>query len=216
MADLFSGLVGGVVGAVAAADLPAEGERAPRPAPGTAWTCCCSKLQEGARELEGFVQQLSFVAGKLACCLRVGAEQLARCAAEGRLPSSSSSSSCCALLQLEKQDLEQSLEAGKQGAECLLRSSKLALEALLEGARVAATRGLLLVESSKDTVLRSIPHTQEKLAQAYSSFLRGYQGAAAGRSLGYGAPAAAYGQQQQPSSYGAPPASSQQPSGFFW
>nr|AAC26122.1 unknown protein RB1-a [Eimeria acervulina] len=205
MADLFSGLVGGVVGAVAAVDVPAEGERLPRPAPGTEWSLCCSKLGESGRELEGFVQQLTFILGKLASCMRVGIEHLSRCVAEGRPPSS------CPCL-MNKADIDEGIGAGKQGADYLIRGGKLVLEALLEAAKVAATRGLILVEGSKDIILRNIPQTQEKLSQAYSSFLRGYEGS--GRSLGGYAPS--YQQQQQhPSSYGAAP-SSQQASGFFW
>lgn len=199
----FSSLVGGVVGAVAAVDVPADGERAPRPAPGTDWSPCCHKLHESARELEGFVQQFTFIVGKLASCLRLGVEHLGCSLKEGRAPSG-----CCLM---DKADVEQGIDAGKQGAEYLLRGGRLVLEAIFEGARVAATRGLLVVESSKEVVLRNIPYTQEKVSQVYASFLRGYQGGA--RSVGYSAPS--YSQPPVASSYGAPP-SSAQPSGFFW
>lgn len=204
----FSGLVGGVVGAVAAVDVPAEGERPPRPAPGTDWGQCCQKLHESARELDGFVQQLTFIVGKLACCLRTGVEHLGRCLQEGRAPTSG----CCLM---DKSDVDQGIDAGKQGAEYLLRGGRLVLEAILEGAKVAATRSLILVENSREVVLRNIPYTQEKLGQTYCSFLRGYEGRSLGGGGGYGS----YHQQQQ-SSYGQPQSSSyssSQPSGgFFW
>lgn len=205
----FSSLVGGVVGAVAAVDVPAEGERPPRPAPGTDWGHCCQKLHESARELDGFVQQLTFIVGKVASCLRIGAEHLGRCLAEGRSPAT-----CCLM---DKSDVDQGIDAGKQGAEYLLRGGRLVLEAILEGAKVVATRSLIVVEGTREVVLRNIPYTQEKISQTYSSFLRGYQG---GRAMGgYSAPY----QSQQPSygqpqaSYGAPPVGGAQPSGgFFW
>lgn len=207
----FSGLVGGVVGAVAAIDVPAEGERAPRPAPGTDWCHCCQKLHESGRELEGFVQQLTFIVGKLACCLRCGVEHLSRSLAEGRAPSPS----CL----MEKCDVDQSLDAGKQGAEYLMRGGRLVIEAILEGAKVVATRSLIAVEGTKEVVLRNLPSTQEKISQAYSSFLRGYQGGRSISSGGYGGYQAPSYQppQQQQASYGAPP-SSAQPSGggYFW
>ncbi|CDJ49936.1 Refractile-body associated protein, related [Eimeria brunetti] len=217
MADFFSGLVGGVVGAAAAVDVPAEGERLPRQQQGTEWGCCCSKLSDSSKELEGFLLQLSFVAGKLASCLKLGVEHLASCVAEGRVLSSSSSSSSCLCL-MDKNDVQESIEAGRQGANCLLRSSKLALEALLEAAKVAAARGLILAESSKNLLLRNIPQAQDKLQQTYSQFLKGYQSSSSSssRGLGYGSYHQQQ-QQQQPSSYGAPPASQQQPSStFFW
>lgn len=199
----FSGLMGGVVGAVAAVPVPAEGERVPRAAPGTDWGECCHKLHESGRELEGFVQQLTFIVGKAASCVRVGVEYLGRCLSEGRL----TEGACL----MDKSDVEQSLDAGKQGASYLLRGGRLVLEALLEGAKVAATRALIAVEGGKEVVLRNMPYTQEKLAQAYSSFLRGYQ--SGGRALGgYQAPPAYH----PPPSYGAPPPASQEPSGFFW
>lgn len=203
--NFFSGLVGGVVGAVAAVDVPAHGERAPRPAPGTDWTQCCYKLHESARELDGFVQQLTFIVGKVACCLRVGVEHLGRSLAEGRAPSASA--------LMDKSDVDQGIEAGKQGAEYLLRGGRLVLEAILEGAKVAATRTLIAVEGTKDVVMRNIPITQEKISQTYASFLRGYQGGAS-RSIGYSsyhAPSA----YSQPS-YGAPPPAEESSTGFFW
>lgn len=206
MSDFFSGLVGGVVGAVAAVDLPAEGERLPKAAPGTAWGDCRHKLGEGVNELERFLQEITFVIGKLASCMRLGLEHLTTCIAQGKAPSSS----CLCLL--DKNDVHQSIEAGKQGGEYLLRASKLLLEALLEASKVAATRSLLLVENSKQIILSSVPITQEKLHQTYSSFLRGYQSSSRA-SVGYGQPSY---HQQQPSSYGAPPATEQQSSGFFW
>lgn len=210
----FSGLVGGVVGAVAAVDVPAEGERPPRPAPGTDWGHCCQKLHESARELDGFVQQLTFIVGKVASCLRMGVEHLGRCLSEGRAPSPS----CCLM---DKSDVDQGIDAGKQGADYLMKGGRLALEAILEGAKVAATRSLIMVETSRTVVLRNIPYTQEKISQTYSSFLRGYQG---GRSSlgggGYSAPShhqqPSYGQPPQQSSYGAPPSSSERSGGFFW
>lgn len=206
----FSGLVGGVVGAVAAVDVPAEGERAPRPAPGTDWSQCCQKLHESARELDGFVQQLTFIVGKVACCLRVGVEHLGRSLAEGKAPSPS----CCLM---DKSDVDQGIDAGKQGAEFLLRGGRLVLEAIMEGAKVAATRTLIAVEGAKEAVLRNIPCTQEKIGQTYASFLRGYQGGA--RSIGGGYSASSYqasSYAQPQSSYGAPPSSAQPSGGFFW
>lgn len=202
----FSSLVGGVVGAVAAVDVPADGERRPHPAPGTDWGLCCQKLHESGRELDGFLQQLTFIVGKMALGLRVGVEHLKCSLAEGRAPSN-----CCLL---DKADVEQGVDAGKQGAAYLMRGGRLIIEALLEGAKVAATRSLIVVESSKEVVLRNIPYSQEKISQVYHSFLRGYQGSS--RAVGYGA--SSY---QAPSyapaapSYGAPPASAE-PSGFFW
>ncbi|KAL8435130.1 hypothetical protein Efla_006351 [Eimeria flavescens] len=217
MADFFTTLVGGVVGAVVAVDVPADGERAPRPAPGTEWSTCCYKLHESARELDGFVQQFTFIIGKLACCMRVGVEHLGRSLSEGRAPSPS----CCLM---DKSEVDQSIDAGKQGGEALLRGGRLALEALFEGAKVAARRALIAAEATKEVVLRNAPYTQEKISQAYQSFLRGYQ--SGGRSLGggyssyqapsYGQPQHQRQEQQQPS-YGAPPPSSQQqPSGGFF
>lgn len=205
----FSSLVGGVVGAVAAVDVPAEGERHPRPAPGTDWSLCCEKLHESGRELEGFLQQLTFIVGKVALGLRVGVEHLRLSLLEGRAPSS------CSLL--DKADVEQGVDAGRQGAAFLLRGGRLALEALLEGAKVAATRSLIAVESSKEVVLRNIPHSQEKLAQVYNSFLRGYQ--TSGRSIGYGVtsyqpPPSAYAPAPAPAYGAAPP--SEERSVFFW
>lgn len=218
VSTFFSGLVGGVVGAVAAVDVPAEGERAPRPAPGTDWGLCCQKLHESARELDGFVQQLTFVVGKFASCLRLGIECLGRSLAEGRAPSQ-----CCLM---DKSDVDQSIDAGRQGAEYLLRGGRLVLEGVLEGAKVAATRSLCAVEHTKEVVLRNIPYTQEKISQTYASFLRGYQSRSVGGggySASYAAPsysqppASSYGAPPAGSSYGAPPSSSAQPSGgFFW
>lgn len=194
----FSGLVGGVVGAVAAVDVPAEGERHPRPAPGTDWCHTWQKLHESGRELDGFVQQLTFIVGKLACCLRCGVEHLGQSLCEGRAPSA-----CCLM---EKCDVEQSLDAGKQGAEYLLRGGRLVLEAILEGAKVVATRSLIAVEGTKEVVLRNLPYTQEKISQTYGSFLRGYQ--SGGRSIGGGYGGSSY--QQQPHQ------PSQAAGGFFW
>jgi len=212
---LFSSLVGGVVGALAAVDVPAEGERPPRPAPGTDWSGACQKLHAGARELEGFLQQAVFVAGKLALGIRVGFEQLSRSIADGTVPHQA---------PLDKADVEQSLDAGKQGAELLLRGGKLLLEAAVEAAKVAGTRALIAAEHGRHAVLRSLPHSQEKIAQVYSSFLRGY-GAGAPRAVGYGAPAYAAPSYTAPSyqapsyqaapAYQAPP-EAQAPTGFFW
>ncbi|KAL8441356.1 hypothetical protein Emag_007256 [Eimeria magna] len=209
MTDFFGSLMAGVAGAVVAADPPA---------PGTEWAPCCQKLHESARELDGFVQQLTFIVGKVACCMRVGVEHLGRSLSEGRAPSAS----CCLM---DKSEVDQSIDAGRQGGEALLRGGRLVLEALVEGARVTAKRALIAAEAAKEVVLRNAPYTQEKINQTYHSFLRGYQ--TGSRSIGggyssYQAPS--YGQQpqhqrheQQPS-YGAPPPSSQQqPSGgFFW
>nr|AAA93058.1 refractile-body associated protein [Eimeria bovis] len=201
----FSGLMGGVVGAVAAVPVPGS--------PGTDWSACYSKLQESGRELEGFVQQLVFIAGKMASCLCAGGDILGRCLAEGRVPSGSS---CC---PIDKSDVDQGLDAAKQGANYLMRGGRLVLEALMEGAKVAATRTLVAVEGGKEVVLRNLPYTQDKLSQAYSSFLRGYQ--SGGRSLGYqGYQAPSYHHQERPSGYGAPQHQQQQPQqpsgGFFW
>lgn len=214
MAEVLSSLLGGVVGAVACVDVPAEGERAPRPAPGTDWTGCCSLLQQSCRELDGCVQQATFLLGQLACCMRTGVQTVGCCLAEGR---PLSASSCCLL---DKAEVEQSIDASKRGAHCLLRGGRLALEAAAEAAKVAATRALIVLEAAREAVCKHAPHTQEKLGQAYASFLRGYQGAA--RQLHHAAAPAAppayqlYGSQQPSTSYGAPPASAAQPSGFFW
>lgn len=192
------------MGAVAAVDVPAEGERAPRPAPGTDWSACCGKLHETGRELEGFLQQVIFIVGKVALGLRVGVEHLGSSLSEGRAPT---------LALLDKSDVEQSLDAGKQGVEFLVRGGRAAFEALVEGAKVAATRALILVEHTREVVVRNIPSTQEKLGQVYSSFMRGYQ--SSGRSLGYpaySAPPTYASQQAAFGSYAAPPAS---PGSFF-
>lgn len=196
--SFFSGLVGGVLGAVVAVDVPADGERAPRPAPGTDWGVCMSKVGESARELDGFIQQLTFILGKVALGIRVGVEQLGRSLSEGRVPSGAI---------LDRADFDQSIDAGRQGADFLVRGGKLALDALIEGAKVTATRVLIAVEHSRNVVMRNLPSTQEKISQTYASFLKGYQG----RSVGYSVP-----------SYTAPPASAygapSVPSagGFFW
>ena len=205
----FSSLVGGVVGAVAAVDVPAEGERRPRPAPGTDWSHTWQKLSESGRELDGFVQQLTFIVGKVAGCLRCGSEHLCKSLSEGRAPSA-----CCLM---DKSDVDQSIDSCKQGAEFLLRGGRLVLEAILEGAKVVATRSLLAVEGTREVVLRNIPYTQEKISQTCCSFMKGYKSRSIGSSGG-GYSSSSYQQSsyQQPS-YGAPPSSSGQPStGFFW
>ncbi|KAL8437425.1 hypothetical protein ACSSS7_001020 [Eimeria intestinalis] len=223
MTDFFGSLMAGVAGAVVAADPPA---------PGTEWSPCCQKLHEGARELDGFVQQFTFIVGKVACCMRVGVEHLGRSLSEGRAPSAS----CCLM---DKSEVDQSIDAGKQGGEALLRGGRLLLEALVEGARVTAKRVLIAAEAAKDVVLRNAPYTHEKLNQTYHSFMRGYQ--AGSRSIGGGGYSSyqgssyqsSYGQQpqhqqrhdqqqpgyqqQQPSYGGQQQQQQQQPSGgFFW
>nr|WMD28029.1 SO7 protein [Eimeria maxima] len=216
MGDFFSGIIGGIIGAAAAVDVPAEGERHPRAAAGTDWGVCTAKLGDTIKEIETVINSVSFIAGKLANCLRIGIEHLSKCILSPSSSSSSflSSSSSCPCL-LDKNDINEGIEAGRQGTECLLRGGKLFIEVLIDASKIAATRCLLLAASSKDIIIRQLPYTQDKLYKTYSSFLRGYQSSAAAR-LG-GAAAAPYSAaaQQQPS-YGAPPASQQPSGGFFW
>ena len=95
-----------------------------------------------------------------------------------------------------------------QGAGYLLRGGKAVAEALIEVAKVAVTRGLMAAEKGKDSLLRNAPYVQQRVSQAYSSFMRGYESRRSSLAPSSGGGFFSYGQGQ--SSYGQ--SSSYQPS----